>query len=75
VKALVKQDSVTKWLGTRKALLLIPLAFLVARIALIPVIQSERPAMECIEPPYDECGFAFDEAHYIPCCKEDALPG
>jgi hypothetical protein len=70
VKALVKQDSVTKWLGTRKALLLIPLAFLVARMALIPIIQPERPAMECIEPPYDGCGFAFDEAHYIPAVRK-----
>jgi hypothetical protein len=70
VKALVKQDIVTKWLGTRKALLLIPLAFLVARMALIPVIQPERPAIECIEPPYDGCGFAFDEAHYIPAVRK-----
>jgi hypothetical protein len=70
VKALVKQDSVTKWLGTRKVLLLIPLAFLVARMALIPVIQPERSAMECIEPPYDGCGFAFDEAHYIPAVRK-----
>jgi predicted membrane-bound dolichyl-phosphate-mannose-protein mannosyltransferase len=70
VKALVKQDSVTKWLGTQKALLLIPLAFLVARMALIPVIQPERPAIECIEPPYERCGFAFDEAHYIPAVRK-----
>jgi predicted membrane-bound dolichyl-phosphate-mannose-protein mannosyltransferase len=70
VKALVKHDSVTKWLGTRKALLLIPLVFLVARLALIPVIQPERSAMECIEPPYDGCGFAFDEAHYIPAVRK-----
>jgi hypothetical protein len=70
VKALVKQDSITKWLGTRKALLLIPLAFLVARMVFIPVIQPERPVMECIEPPYDGCGFVFDEAHYIPAVRK-----
>jgi hypothetical protein len=39
-------------------------------MALIPVIQPERSAMECIEPPYDGCGFAFDEAHYIPAVRK-----
>jgi predicted membrane-bound dolichyl-phosphate-mannose-protein mannosyltransferase len=70
MKALVKHDSISRWLGTRKTLIIIPLAFLVARMALIPVIQPERPAMECIEPPYDGCGFAFDEAHYIPAVRK-----
>jgi hypothetical protein len=69
MKTLVKHDNVGKWLGSRKGFLFIPLAFLVARIALIPVIQPERPVVECIEPPYDGCGFAFDEAHYIPAVR------
>ena len=58
------------WLGTKKALLLIPLAFLVARMLVIPAIQPERPAIECIDPPYDGCGFAFDEAHYLPAVRK-----
>jgi hypothetical protein len=70
MKALVKKDSVTKWLGSWKVLPIIPLAFLIARLALIPVIQPGRPVMECIEPPYDGCGFAFDEAHYIPAVRK-----
>jgi hypothetical protein len=70
MKALVKHDSISRWLRTRKTLIIIPLAFLVARMLLIPVIQPERPAMECIEPPYDGCGFAFDEAHYIPAVRK-----
>jgi hypothetical protein len=69
MKTLVKHDNVGKWLGSRKGFLFIPLAFLVARIALIPVIQPERPVVECIEPPYNGCGFAFDEAHYIPAVR------
>jgi len=75
MKVLVKHDNVGRWLGTRKALLIIPLAFLVARMALIPVIQPERSAMECIESPYDGCGFGFDEAHYIPAVRKMLYQG
>jgi hypothetical protein len=75
MKTIVKHDNIGKWLENRKALLIISLAFLVARMVLIPVIQPERPAMECIEPPYDGCGFAFDEAHYIPAVRKMLYQG
>jgi hypothetical protein len=75
MKTIVKHDNIGKWLENRKALLIISLAFLVARMVLIPVIQPERPAMECIEPPYDGCGFAFDEAHYVPAVRKMLYQG
>lgn len=47
-------------------LLLIASIFLGLRLALIPAVWPEKPPAECLDPPYDGCGFIFDEAHYIP---------
>lgn len=47
-------------------LLLIPALFLAMRAACIPAAWPERPPAECLSPPFEGCGFIFDEAHYVP---------
>ncbi|MEM1808898.1 MAG: phospholipid carrier-dependent glycosyltransferase [Thermosphaera sp.] len=51
------------------ALLLVPLIFAIMRGAYIPLVWPEKAAGQCIFPPYDGCGFIFDEAHYIPAVR------
>jgi len=48
----------------------IALGFLLLRLAVIPAVWPEKPPAECIDPPYDGCGFIFDEAHYVPAVRK-----
>jgi len=68
----MKLDKFTDTLRKRPwpQLLLIALIFLGLRLALIPVVWPEKPPAECIDPPYDGCGFIFDEAHYVPTVRK-----
>ncbi|MEM2258102.1 MAG: glycosyltransferase family 39 protein [Candidatus Caldarchaeum sp.] len=50
--------------------LLIPLLFFALRLAYIPLVQPVKTSTECLEPPFDGCGFIFDEAHYIPAVRK-----
>jgi 4-amino-4-deoxy-L-arabinose transferase-like glycosyltransferase len=54
----------------RAAPFIIPLMFLAVRLSLAGVVQPERSSYECLEPPFDGCGFIFDEAHYIPAVRK-----
>jgi predicted membrane-bound dolichyl-phosphate-mannose-protein mannosyltransferase len=58
-------------IGKRPAvtLLLVAAAFLGLRLTIVPLVWPEKPPMQCIEQPYDGCGFIFDEAHYIPAVR------
>jgi len=57
------------WMGA----LLVALLFLGLRAAIIPSVWPEKPPAECIDPPYDGCGFIFDEAHYVPAVRRYML--
>ncbi|MEM4417309.1 MAG: glycosyltransferase family 39 protein, partial [Nitrososphaerota archaeon] len=49
---------------------LVALFFLWLRLAMIPLVWPQKPPVECINPPFDGCGFIFDEAHYIPAVRK-----
>ena len=51
-------------------LTLMAAAFLAARLAVVPLVWPEKTPFECLDQPYDGCGFAFDEAHYIPAVRK-----
>ena len=53
----------------RYSLLFIPLIYLFVRTALTGSVWPLRPSSECVDPPFDGCGFIFDEAHYIPAVR------
>ncbi|MEM2233554.1 MAG: glycosyltransferase family 39 protein [Nitrososphaerota archaeon] len=51
------------------SLLLVPMIFGLVRLALLPVVWPTKSPAECISPPFEGCGFIFDEAHYVPAVR------
>ncbi len=51
-------------------LTIVPLIYLGLRLSLIPLASPLKHPLECLEPPFDGCGFIFDEAHYIPAVRK-----
>ncbi|MEM1980892.1 MAG: hypothetical protein QW137_09880, partial [Candidatus Caldarchaeum sp.] len=48
----------------------LPAFYLILRAFLILLVWPERTPADCINPPFDGCGFIFDEAHYIPAVRK-----
>ncbi len=55
------------------ALTILPLTYFIVRLTLVPTVWPEKAVFECLDPPYNGCGFIFDEAHYIPAVRKMLL--
>ncbi|MEM2066873.1 MAG: glycosyltransferase family 39 protein, partial [Candidatus Caldarchaeum sp.] len=54
----------------KQAWVLVPIIYFMLRTSLTPLVQPLKHRLECINPPFDGCGFIFDEAHYIPAVRK-----
>jgi len=52
---------------------IIPVVYFVVRLRLAGIVQPVKSPLECLDPPFDGCGFIFDEAHYIPAVRKMLL--
>ncbi|MEM4342665.1 MAG: hypothetical protein QXH32_10695, partial [Candidatus Caldarchaeum sp.] len=53
----------------KQAWVLAPIIYFMLRTSLTPLVQPLKHPLECINGPFDGCGFIFDEAHYIPAVR------
>ncbi|MEM4155052.1 MAG: glycosyltransferase family 39 protein, partial [Candidatus Caldarchaeum sp.] len=53
----------------KQAWVLVPIIYFMLRTSLTPLVQPLKHPLECINGPFDGCGFIFDEAHYIPAVR------